>query len=168
LIVPAKARVVNFFLLPALKKFHTLSTGYQQNCPQRKNRQILPCAIIILPMGNTDKMTNEEIWQAVLGEVELAVSSANFVTWFKSTSILSVEDGRVNIRVPNGFAKEWLENKYNRYIINALRNFIEDVREISCSVISNSQVDQKKELDSVISPLSSSARDKLPKINFES
>ncbi|MCX6762747.1 MAG: hypothetical protein NT093_03110, partial [Candidatus Moranbacteria bacterium] len=102
-------------------------------------------------------MTNEEIWQAVLGEVELAVSPANFVTWFKNTSILSIEDGRVNIRVPNGFAKEWLENKYNRYIITALRNFIEDIREISCSVVASPEVEPKKEVDSVISSSSPQA-----------
>lgn len=102
-------------------------------------------------MANTEKMTNEEIWQAVLGEVELAVSPANFVTWFKNTSILSAHDGRVNIRVPNGFAKEWLENKYNRYIITALRNFIEDVHEISCSVVANPEAAPKKEIDSAIS-----------------
>jgi chromosomal replication initiator protein len=101
---------------------------------------------------DTNKMTNEEIWQAVLGEVELAVSPANFVTWFKNTSILSVENGRVNIRVPNGFAKEWLENKYNRYILNALRNFIDDIREISCSVVSGqTETPPRKELDSAVS-----------------
>lgn len=101
---------------------------------------------------NTEKMTNEEIWQAVLGEVELAVSPANFVTWFKNTSIISIESGRVNIRVPNGFAKEWLENKYNRYILNALRNFIEDIHEISCMVVAiPTVIPPKKEVDSAIS-----------------
>jgi chromosomal replication initiator protein len=98
------------------------------------------------------KMTNEEIWQAVLGEVELAVSSASFVTWFKNTSILSIENGRVNIRVPHGFAKEWLENKYNRHIMRALRNFIKDVKEISCSVMAAPPAPTpKKEVDSAIS-----------------
>jgi len=92
-----------------------------------------------------EKMTNNEIWQAVLGEVELAVSPANFTTWFKNTSILSVENGRVNIRVPHGFAKEWLENKYNRHIIKALRNFIEDAREIACTVMTNPPALPKKE-----------------------
>ena len=98
-----------------------------------------------------EKMTNDEIWQAVLGEVELAVSPANFTTWFKNTSILSVEDGRVNIQVPHGFAKEWLENKYNRHIIKALRNFIEDAREIACTVMAAAPAPAKKELDSAIS-----------------
>lgn len=105
----------------------------------------MACAIINSLM---EKMTNEEIWQAVLGEVELTVSPANFVTWFKNTSILSIDSGKVNIRVPNGFAKEWLENKYNRYILQALRNFVEDAREISCSVTTPAQTAPKKEIDS--------------------
>ena len=57
-------------------------------------------------------MTNEELWKAVLGQIELSISKANFITWFKNTGILSNQDGVVTIGVPNGFAKEWLENKY--------------------------------------------------------
>ena len=143
-----------------------LSTGYPQVYQHRQASRFLACDIIDPLMANTEKMTNEDIWQAVLGEVELAVSPANFVTWFKNTSILSVEDGRVNIRVPNGFAKEWLENKYNRYIITALRNFIDDVREISCSVVASPEVAPKKELDSAV-PASAQVPN-LGKISHES
>ena len=79
-------------------------------------------------------MTNAELWQAALGEIELSISKANFSTWFKNTTILSKENGKVVIGVPNGFAKEWLENKYNTYIFRALRNFQEDIKEISCVI----------------------------------
>ncbi len=79
-------------------------------------------------------MTNSELWQAALGEIELSISKANFSTWFKNTAILSKENGKVVIGVPNGFAKEWLENKYNTYIFRALRNFQEDIKEISCVI----------------------------------
>ncbi|EKE11574.1 MAG: hypothetical protein ACD_15C00059G0012 [uncultured bacterium] len=79
-------------------------------------------------------MTNEELWRAALGEIELSISKANFITWFKNTSILSSENGRVVIGVPNGFAKEWLENKYNLYILKALRNTQNNIREVVCSI----------------------------------
>lgn len=79
-------------------------------------------------------MTNNELWQTALGEIELSISKANFVTWFKNTIILSKEDGRVVIGVPNGFAKEWLENKYNIYIIKALQHSQGDIKEISCTI----------------------------------
>ena len=99
-------------------------------------------------------MNNAELWQAVLGEIELSISKANFSTWFKNTTIISNENGKVVIGVPNGFAKEWLENKYNSYIFKALRNFQNEVREISCMIYSLDQSpspDISKKLDSVVS-----------------
>lgn len=79
-------------------------------------------------------MSNEELWQAVLGEMELSLSKAQFITWFKNTAILSNQNGKVVIGVPNGFAKEWLENKFNLYILQSLRRFQEGVHEISCVI----------------------------------
>ncbi len=80
-------------------------------------------------------MTHEELWKAVLGEIELSISRANFITWFKNTSILTMDKGVVTIGVPNGFAKEWLENKYNLYILKALRKIhTEEVKDIQCVI----------------------------------
>jgi chromosomal replication initiator protein len=98
-------------------------------------------------------MTNEELWRAALGEIELSISKANFITWFKNTSILSNENGRVVIGVPNGFAKEWLENKYNLYILKALRNIQKDVKEVSCSIkTSDDSSFQENRVDAVQPP----------------
>lgn len=60
------------------------------------------------------------LWQAVLGELEISISRANFATWFKHTAIVSSVDGHVVIAVPNIFTKEWLEKKYHRDITTAL------------------------------------------------
>lgn len=65
-------------------------------------------------------MTNEQLWQAVLGELELTLSKANFTTWFKNTFISSQDDRKVAIGVPNTFTKTWLENKYHKEIVKAL------------------------------------------------
>jgi chromosomal replication initiator protein len=92
-------------------------------------------------------MTNEELWKAVLGQIELSISKANFVTWFKNTSILQNENGVVTIGVPNGFAKEWLENKYNHYILKALKSFDEHIHEIHCSLAPEKPTSQS--IDSV-------------------
>lgn len=81
-------------------------------------------------------MNNEDLWKAVLGEIELSLSRPQFITWFKDTFILSNENGKVVIGVPNGFSKEWLENKFNTNIIKALKNFQKDVVEVSCSIYS--------------------------------
>src|SRR3989344_1895899 len=79
-------------------------------------------------------MTNEELWKAVLGQIELSLSKANFITWFKNTSLVDNQNGLVTIGVPNGFAKEWLENKYNMYILKALKSLDPSVQEIRCAI----------------------------------
>lgn len=100
-------------------------------------------------------MTNEELWQSAMGEIELSISRANFITWFKNTRILSNESGKIVIGVPNGFAKEWLENKYNSYILKALRNAQEDVREIACLIYNpqeTASLEVHKSVDAVKNP----------------
>lgn len=76
-------------------------------------------------------MNNEQLWQAVLGEIELSLSKANFTTWFKNTFISSHQDNKVVICVPNTFTKTWLEKKYHKEISNALKNVVdEEIKEI--------------------------------------
>lgn len=67
-------------------------------------------------------MNNEQVWQAVLGEIEVSLSRANFVTWFKDTFISSFENERVVICVPNAFVKKWLEEKYHKNTLSAIEN----------------------------------------------
>lgn len=76
-------------------------------------------------------MEYNELWKAALAEIELAIPRASFVTWFNGTAINAITDGSVEISVPNGFAKDWLQKKYQKYIIRALRNVGgETVREV--------------------------------------
>ena len=67
-------------------------------------------------------MTNEQLWQAILGELELSLSKANFTTWFKNTFILNQENNSIFVGVPNAFTKAWLENKYQEKILEALKH----------------------------------------------
>ncbi|MEK7213173.1 MAG: chromosomal replication initiator protein DnaA [Patescibacteria group bacterium] len=65
-------------------------------------------------------MNNHELWQSVLAELELSISKANFITWFKSTGIISWQDGCVLVCVPNTFNRAWLEKKYHSSIIKSV------------------------------------------------
>ncbi len=79
-------------------------------------------------------MTNEELWRAVLGEMELSLTKANFTTWFRNTTILSKDKNAVLVSVPNGFIKEWLENKFNKKILQSIRNLTPEIREIKYTI----------------------------------
>lgn len=85
-------------------------------------------------------MTNQELWQTVLGEIELNISKANFITWFKQTTILEKRENQVIVGVPNGFSKEWLQNKYHKLILKSLRNILTDVKEIQFSIYNPNKV----------------------------
>lgn len=65
-------------------------------------------------------MTKEDLWGAVLAQIQLNISQANFNTWFKDTEIVFISDSEIIISVPNSFAKEWLENKYNKIILKTI------------------------------------------------
>lgn len=71
-------------------------------------------------------MNTNELWQAVLGELELSLSKANFTTWFKNTFILDVKDTTVIVGVPNMFTKAWLEKKYTKQILRSLQDHTEN------------------------------------------
>jgi chromosomal replication initiator protein len=67
-------------------------------------------------------MNTNELWQAVLGELELNLSKANFTTWFKNTYISALNNEQAIISVPNTFTKAWLEKKYSEPILKSLRH----------------------------------------------
>lgn len=79
-------------------------------------------------------MTNEQLWQATLGELELCISKANFITWFKNTNIASKQEGQIIISVPNGFTKEWLKNKYHKEILKAIQNIAPEINSIEYKI----------------------------------
>jgi len=66
-------------------------------------------------------MNTNKLWQAVLGELELTLSKANFTTWFKQTFISEVEGSAIIVGVPNMFTKAWLEKKYTKDILKSLQ-----------------------------------------------
>jgi chromosomal replication initiator protein len=79
-------------------------------------------------------MEKEEIWQAVLAQIQLMTSPANFATWFKNTKISSFQNGKVIISVPNSFVKEWLQQKYSKTIFKILKGLNAEVKELEYQV----------------------------------
>ena len=69
-------------------------------------------------------MDAKHIWRAALGELQVALSPANFETWLRHTSLVDVDDTRFRIAVPNGFAKDWLETRYRPLISQTLARIV--------------------------------------------
>lgn len=73
-------------------------------------------------------MTNEELWKAVLGELELELSKPNFNTWFKNTFVVSFDEPNktVAVGVPNAFTQTWLKTKYHKAILSVLNRVTDE------------------------------------------
>ena len=81
-------------------------------------------------------MTNQQLWQALLGNLELSLSKANFTTWFKNTSIIEKSESGIVVGVPNAFTKEWLQNKYHQDILKALKAIAPEIKEVKYQIVS--------------------------------
>ncbi|PIS17498.1 MAG: chromosomal replication initiator protein DnaA [Candidatus Nealsonbacteria bacterium CG09_land_8_20_14_0_10_42_14] len=107
-------------------------------------------------------MTKDELWQALLAQIQFNISKANFATWFKNTGIMFKKSGEVIISVPNNFSKEWLENKYNKTIFKILHSLDEEIKEVKYAVA-------RPELKMKIAPASSQTEDwvDVPQLEFQ-
>src|SRR3989344_1969315 len=79
-------------------------------------------------------MELKEIWQTALNDIEINISRASFITWFKNSSLIKKEGSTAVIACHNGFTKEWLENKYHKLILRALRNIDVEIKTIEYTV----------------------------------
>ncbi len=80
-------------------------------------------------------MNTHELWEAVLGQLELKMSRAHFTTWFRNTFISDYRNGEVFVAVPNSLTQSWLEKKYFKDIVEAVQNITnQPVRSLTCRV----------------------------------
>ena len=95
--------------------------------PLRKFRLQFPEAIL---QEQKQMIDYKQLWQSVLVEIELAVSKANFTTWFKDTRIVKEDGGVVVLSVPNAFVKEWLLERYHNTILKSLRGLESSIHSV--------------------------------------
>src|SRR3989338_2851388 len=54
----------------------------------------------------------KKLWNTILGELEVEVSEANFLTLFKRTSLISLENSVATIAVPSAMIIDLLQRKF--------------------------------------------------------
>lgn len=119
-------------------------------------------------------MDLQQAWEAVLGELELSLSKANFTTWFKNTSLLDYDEKKATVAVPNIFTRDWLKNKYEKDISLALKNVLGKELKISYEVKSPTEIKEVKLEAETKEPLTQEEEENLdfsslnPKYTFES
>jgi len=86
------------------------------------------------PLPQLDLKT---LWEKTLAEVELQITRPNFLTWFKSSRLVTKneDNGMITLGVNNNFAKEWVQNKYNKIILEILQKFDPSISRIEYVVL---------------------------------
>lgn len=85
-------------------------------------------------------MTQDQLWQAALGQLELRVSQGNFLTWFRGTKIKEYDSGTVIVETPSTFAHEWLSRKYREAILEVLKGLDISVQEVKFTISSQNKI----------------------------
>ena len=80
----------------------------------------------------------EEAWQSTIGELELSIGRASYVTWLKSARLVSYEDGQFVVGVQNGYVKEWMESRMVPQLKKNLGERLGRIAEVSVVLVSNS------------------------------
>jgi len=58
----------------------------------------------------------DKLWKKVLGEIEVEVSKANFLTLFKGTALISLEENVATIAAPSGMIIDLLQRRFYNII----------------------------------------------------
>lgn len=77
-----------------------------------------------------NKNKSDKIWQSVLGEMEIVLPKVQFGTWFKGTG-LDIKEGEAIVYCPHSYSRDWLKNKYNEQILQAIKKSEPSIKKIT-------------------------------------
>jgi chromosomal replication initiator protein len=79
-------------------------------------------------------LTAEDLWTEVSERLRSALNESTYRTWFSNAEGLSLSEESFTLRVPNDFAREWIEGHFLGLIDAAVRDATGDKRRIQLSV----------------------------------
>lgn len=62
-----------------------------------------------------------QIWEKSLSLIKEKLTDHNFDTWIKPLKLISMDNDKIEIEVPNKFFQDWLNDNYNGLICESLR-----------------------------------------------
>lgn len=92
----------------------------------------------------------DNLWQTVLGEVELSVTRASYITWFKNTRMLRQKDGVLVVGVPNVFIKQQLEQKFHALILDCAQKIDANCIKVEFKIYSAINIPKKSEEELIL------------------
>lgn len=79
-------------------------------------------------------MAHKELWLSVLKRIKPTIKKAHFLTWFQNTVVLTNENGVAVVGVPTPFARNWISEKYNLKLLQAVQEVDPTINELTYEV----------------------------------
>jgi len=74
--------------------------------------------------------SHENTWKAILNVIQQNINKRSFTTWFAPVKSLSITDDLIEVKVPNRFFCEWIDNHYADLLQNAIAQILGDSRKV--------------------------------------
>ncbi len=72
-------------------------------------------------------MTNKELWVSILRRLQPTIKKAHFITWLQNTNVNSIENGVMNVGVPNVYALNWITQHFSLKILQAAQELSPEI-----------------------------------------
>lgn len=79
-------------------------------------------------------MNLKDLWVSIIKKLSEELDRAQIITWFKNTTILSFEDGVLDIGLPTPFFLNWHSANFPRITLKAAKSIEPSIKEITYSV----------------------------------
>jgi len=76
----------------------------------------------------------KELWQKILVRLQPLINRAHFITWFKNTAILSIENDSFVIGLPKLMFLRWHLENYQNKILSIAQEFLPNLKELSYEI----------------------------------
>ncbi len=67
-------------------------------------------------------MSNDELWNSFLEIIKPRIQDISYDTWFRDTKLIDIKDGKLIIKVPMTFHKQFLITNYSEFIEEIINN----------------------------------------------
>lgn len=82
-------------------------------------------------MNSKKQQDYQKIWKSVLLNIELTISKANYITWFKDVVLKDVKNETTAVvAVPSEFVKKWILEKFNSIVLKCIISLIPEIRKV--------------------------------------
>ncbi|MGM0365517.1 MAG: chromosomal replication initiator protein DnaA [Actinomycetota bacterium] len=108
-------------------------------------------------------MDLSDSWKSILEDIKGSINTPTYKTWFEHVYPVSYENNCLTLSVNSQFAKEWLETRYNKLIVDSIKNNID--KDCSLKIVVNPKTPASFNDSEPVRPASKAPASKEKKVN---